>query len=94
VLKSEFIKAKYSRLEFKTPEVPTGYNCPVKEGIMWKKGRDDRKFQKRKFVLSRESNTLSYYAKENVSAFKFVLIVKNFKRMLVLLLGEQSYRWQ
>lgn len=68
VLKSEFIRAKYSRLEFKTPNVPTGYNCPVKEGIMLKKGRDDKKFQKRKFILSRDSNTLSYYAKENVSA--------------------------
>lgn len=64
VLKSEFIRAKYSRLEFKTPNVPTGYNCPVKEGIMLKKGRDDKKFQKRKFILSRDSNTLSYFAKE------------------------------
>lgn len=73
VLKSEFIRAKYSRLEFKTPNVPTGYNCPVKEGIMLKKGRDDKKFQKRKFILSRDSNTLSYYAKENVSeAHKYV----------------------
>lgn len=68
VLKSEFIRAKYSRLEFKTPNMPTGYNCPVKEGIMLKKGRDDKKFQKRKFILSRDSNTLTYYAKENVSA--------------------------
>lgn len=67
VLKSEFIKAKYSRLEFKTPNVSTGYNCLVKEGIMWKKGRDDKRFQKRKFILSRENNTLTYYAKENVS---------------------------
>lgn len=44
VLKLEFIRVKYSRLEFKILNMSTGYNCLVKEGIMLKKGRDDKKF--------------------------------------------------
>lgn len=40
------------------------------EGMLWKKGKDNAQFFKRKFVLSQREFTLSYYNKENVSSQK------------------------
>lgn len=38
----------------------------VYEGVLWKKGKDNGQFLKRKFVLSEQDFTLKYY-KEDVS---------------------------
>ncbi|KAK3090646.1 hypothetical protein FSP39_013373 [Pinctada imbricata] len=64
VLKAEWIKAKYSRKEFEGPDKQTSYNSTRKEGVLYKRGRDDKRFHKRKFVLCRETNRLSYYSRE------------------------------
>lgn len=37
------------------------------EGMLWKKGKENTQFLKRKFVLSEQEFTLTYYNKENVS---------------------------
>lgn len=37
------------------------------EGMLWKKGKENTQFLKRKFVLSDREFTLTYYNKENVS---------------------------
>lgn len=37
------------------------------EGMLWKKGKENTQFLKRKFVLSEREFTLTYYNKENVS---------------------------
>lgn len=38
------------------------------EGMLWKKGKENTQFLKRKFVLSEREFTLTYFNKENVSS--------------------------
>ncbi|XP_060921490.1 arf-GAP with dual PH domain-containing protein 2 [Labrus mixtus] len=69
VLREQWIRAKYERMEFsgeiKYP--PVSYTTGFFEGILWKKGRDNSHFLKRKFMLSEREFTLTYYNKENES---------------------------
>lgn len=39
----------------------------VKEGILWKRGRDNGQFLPRKFVLSEREGCLKYFTKQDVS---------------------------
>ncbi|XP_062264963.1 arf-GAP with dual PH domain-containing protein 2 [Platichthys flesus] len=69
VLREQWILAKYERLEFKGemkyPPIP--YTTGFYEGWLWKKGKENTQFLKRKFVLSERQFTLTYYNKENES---------------------------
>ncbi|XP_061604438.1 arf-GAP with dual PH domain-containing protein 1 isoform X5 [Phyllopteryx taeniolatus] len=69
VLKMQWIRAKYERLEFtgETKYPPPSYTTGFYEGMLWKKGKENTQFLKRKFVLSEREFTLSYYNKENES---------------------------
>ena len=62
----QWIRAKYERLEFINVEKQT-YLCGYKEGYLMKRGRDDKKYNRRKFVLDEPANELKYYVKEDVS---------------------------
>ena len=66
VLREQWIRGKYERLEFMDPDKQV-YLAGFREGYLWKRGKDDKKFQKRRFVLSETDNTLKYYNKEDVS---------------------------
>lgn len=44
------------------------YLAGFREGYLWKRGKDDKKFQRRRFVLSETDNTLKYYNKDDVSS--------------------------
>jgi len=65
ILREQWIRAKYERLEFQNPDKQT-YLASRREGYLWKKGRDDKKFQKRRFVLDTTENVLKYYVKDDV----------------------------
>ncbi|XP_074553394.1 arf-GAP with dual PH domain-containing protein 2 [Halichoeres trimaculatus] len=69
VLREQWIRAKYERMEFtgETKYPPLSYTTGFYEGMLWKKGKDNAQFQKRKFVLSEKDFTLAYYNKENES---------------------------
>ncbi|XP_043957041.1 arf-GAP with dual PH domain-containing protein 1 isoform X2 [Gambusia affinis] len=69
VLRDQWIRAKYQRMEFngETKYPPLAYTTGFYEGILWKKGKDNMQFQKRKFVLSEREFTLLYYNKEDES---------------------------
>ncbi|XP_037647242.1 arf-GAP with dual PH domain-containing protein 2 isoform X2 [Sebastes umbrosus] len=69
VLREQWIHAKYERMEF-TGEIkypPISYTTGFYEGMLWKKGKENTQFLKRKFVLSERDFTLTYYNKENES---------------------------
>ena len=66
VLREQWIRAKYERLEFMDPEKQQ-YLKGFREGYLWKRGKDDKKFNRRRFVLSETENTLKYYNKDDVS---------------------------
>lgn len=69
VLLDQWIRAKYERKEF-----VEGSSCPAsrtyesgrKEGFLWKRGKEDKRFQRRWFVLDETENTLRYYNSENM----------------------------
>ncbi|XP_067472233.1 arf-GAP with dual PH domain-containing protein 2 isoform X1 [Thunnus thynnus] len=69
VLREQWIRAKYERTEFtgETKYPPLSYTTGFFEGMLWKKGKENTQFLKRKFVLSEREFTLTYYNKENES---------------------------
>ncbi|XP_052069925.1 arf-GAP with dual PH domain-containing protein 1-like isoform X2 [Mytilus californianus] len=72
LLRSEFVKAKYSRQEFIYPDRQTAYCSGIKEGFLYKRGRDDKGFKRRRFCLTRKLNghSLLYFIKEKDTAPK------------------------
>lgn len=64
VLVEQWIRAKYQREEFCYPERQT-YTSGYYQGFLMKRGKEDSKYQSRKFVLSEADDTLKYYVREN-----------------------------
>ncbi|XP_074839983.1 arf-GAP with dual PH domain-containing protein 1-like isoform X4 [Carettochelys insculpta] len=63
VLREQWIRAKYERKEFTEPERQLLYSNGLKEGLLWKRGRDNGQFLPRKFLLSERDGCLKYFAK-------------------------------
>lgn len=66
VLREQWIRAKYERLEFQNSERQS-YLKDNKTGYLLKRGRDDGKFNSRKFQLFSRDNQLIYFTREGVS---------------------------
>ncbi|XP_049628249.1 arf-GAP with dual PH domain-containing protein 2 isoform X3 [Suncus etruscus] len=63
VLKEQWIRAKYERQEFMA-DGETISPPGSREGFLWKRGRDNAQFLKRRFVLLAREGLLKYYTKE------------------------------
>ncbi|KAG7459537.1 hypothetical protein MATL_G00211630 [Megalops atlanticus] len=63
VLREQWIRAKYERQEF-TGEIRQPYASGVFEGTLWKKGKDNGQFLKRRFILSDRDFTLRYFTND------------------------------
>ncbi|XP_038223491.1 arf-GAP with dual PH domain-containing protein 1-like isoform X2 [Zerene cesonia] len=64
VLIEQWIRAKYEREEFSHPERQS-YLSGTMEGFLMKRGKEDSRYQLRKFVLNENEDTLKYHVKEN-----------------------------
>lgn len=64
ILLEQFIRAKYERKEFSNVQMPV-YVSGHMEGYLMKKGKEDRAYLPRKFVLSEMENSLKYFVKED-----------------------------
>lgn len=64
VLLDQWIRAKYERLEFFHVE-RLQYTSGYMEGFLMKKGKEDHRYQLRKFILSESDDTLKYHVKES-----------------------------
>lgn len=76
VLKEQWIRAKYERQEFMAEEkavFPPGN----REVFLWKRGRDNAQFLRRRFVLLAKEGLLKYYTKEEAKAPKAVINIKD-----------------
>ncbi|XP_037663825.1 arf-GAP with dual PH domain-containing protein 2 isoform X2 [Choloepus didactylus] len=76
VLKEQWIRAKYERQEF----MADGKTAPPpgnREGLLWKRGRDNAQFLRRRFVLLAGEGLLKYYTKEEGKAPKDVINIKD-----------------
>ena len=68
ILHEQWIRAKYERKEFIGTATQT-YLSGHKEGYLWKRGKDDKHFKKRRFVLDATENTLKYFTKDDVGIY-------------------------
>ncbi|XP_031750539.1 arf-GAP with dual PH domain-containing protein 2 [Xenopus tropicalis] len=64
VLKEQWIRSKYQREEFMS-NTEASYTTAPREGFLYKRGRDSKGFQERRFVLCRSEGLLKYYTKDN-----------------------------
>ena len=71
VLREQWIRAKYERREFMNIDQQT-YLKGLLEGYLWKRGKNDSKFNRRRFVLNETENTLKYFNKEDVGFLNYV----------------------
>ena len=74
--REHFIYAKYERKEFTRPDASL-YECGVKEGTLYKRGKKDKSFRPRTFVLDTEQGVLKYFVKEDVRNFILLNLLKN-----------------
>lgn len=81
VLFEQWILGKYVRKEFCGPNRPA-YLIGHKEGYLWKRGKEDKHFNKRRFVLDAKENKLKYYNKEGVTVPKAVLEINEINAIL------------
>ncbi|XP_028828445.1 arf-GAP with dual PH domain-containing protein 1 isoform X2 [Denticeps clupeoides] len=79
VLRDQWIRAKYARQEFtgKNGHLQKAYSSGFCDGTLWKKGKNKRQFQKRRFVLSQDDFTLRYFIKEDSKVAKAIISVRN-----------------
>ncbi|XP_020818970.1 arf-GAP with dual PH domain-containing protein 2 isoform X2 [Phascolarctos cinereus] len=76
VLKEQWIRAKYERQEFVAGSL-TWTISDNREGLLWKRGRDNGQYLKRKFVLSATEGFLKYYTKEEGKTPKAIISIKD-----------------
>ncbi|NXU51388.1 ADAP2 protein, partial [Turnix velox] len=81
VLKEQWIRAKYEREEFVTTRVfQDPCSTGTREGFLWKRGRESKHFQKRRFLLSAKEGLMKYYTKEPAGP-KAVISIENLNAM-------------
>ncbi|XP_061627561.1 arf-GAP with dual PH domain-containing protein 2-like isoform X3 [Phyllopteryx taeniolatus] len=78
VLKDQWIRAKYERREFTGEKgyFQQSYGADTIEATLWKKGKDNKQFLKRIFLLSHKDFTLRYFTKEDSRVPKAVIGMK------------------
>ncbi|KAE8579517.1 hypothetical protein XENTR_v10024073 [Xenopus tropicalis] len=76
VLREQWIRAKYERKEFILIEKQEPYSAGYREGLLWKRGRDNGQFLSRKFVLSEREGALKYFNKNDAKEPKAVMKIE------------------
>ncbi|XP_053551263.1 arf-GAP with dual PH domain-containing protein 1 [Bombina bombina] len=77
VLREQWIRAKYERKEFIYIEKQEPYSAGYREGLLWKRGRDNGQFLSRKFVLSEREGALKYFNKNDAREPKAVMKIEH-----------------
>ncbi|XP_037599266.1 arf-GAP with dual PH domain-containing protein 2 isoform X6 [Cebus imitator] len=76
VLKEQWIRAKYERREFMADG--EAISLPGnREGFLWKRGKNNSQFLRRRFVLLAREGLLKYYTKEEGKSPKAVISIKD-----------------
>ncbi|XP_028935979.1 arf-GAP with dual PH domain-containing protein 2 isoform X1 [Ornithorhynchus anatinus] len=82
VLKEQWIRAKYERQEFTAGSLTwTDSSSGTREGLLWKRGKDNGQFLQRRFVLLKGEGVLMYYTKENGKGPKASIPIANLNAM-------------
>jgi len=95
--KEHFIHAKYARKEFETEGGTAHYETGRKDGKLWKRGKDDKQFKLRRFILNAEEGTLKYYVKPDVSCsvmyISFLPAIANINISEVVKTNTIKFKW-
>ncbi|ERE74571.1 arf-GAP with dual PH domain-containing protein 1 [Cricetulus griseus] len=76
LLREQWIRAKYERQEFLHVEKQEPYSAGYREGLLWKRGRDNGQFLSRKFVLTEREGALKYFNKNDAKEPKAVMKIE------------------
>ncbi|KAG2456079.1 ADAP1 protein, partial [Polypterus senegalus] len=76
VLKDQWIRARYARKEFIYTERQEPYSAGYREGVLWKRGRDNGQFLSRKFILSEREGVFKYFNKHDAREPKAVMKIE------------------
>lgn len=71
--KEHFIYSKYQLKEFNVQEGTRHYEDSLKEGKLFKRGKQDKQFRERRFLLNADDGTLRYFVKEGAKEPKQVI---------------------
>ncbi|XP_075384315.1 arf-GAP with dual PH domain-containing protein 1 [Tenrec ecaudatus] len=77
LLREQWIRAKYERKEFLHLEKQEPYSAGYREGLLWKRGRDNGQFFSRKFVLTEREGALKYFNKNDAKEPKAVIRIEH-----------------
>ncbi|XP_051017094.1 arf-GAP with dual PH domain-containing protein 1 [Acomys russatus] len=77
LLREQWIRAKYERQEFLHVEKQEPYSAGYREGLLWKRGRDNGQFLSRKFVLTEREGALKYFNKNDAKEPKSVMKIEH-----------------
>uniref|UniRef100_A0A673TRZ5 ArfGAP with dual PH domains 1 n=1 Tax=Suricata suricatta TaxID=37032 RepID=A0A673TRZ5_SURSU len=77
LLREQWIRAKYERLEFTHPEKQEPYSAGYREGFLWKRGRDNGQFLSRKFVLTEREGSLKYFNRNDAKEPKAIMKIEH-----------------
>nr|XP_038944975.1 arf-GAP with dual PH domain-containing protein 1 isoform X2 [Rattus norvegicus] len=77
LLREQWIRAKYERQEFLHVEKQEPYSTGYREGLLWKRGRDNGQFLSRKFVLTEREGALKYFNKNDAKEPKAVMKIEH-----------------
>jgi len=77
VYREHFIYAKYERKEFAEPSSSNHYEEEMKEGTLYKRGKKDKNFRPRTFVLDTREGCLKYFIKEDAKEPKQTISLSN-----------------
>ncbi|XP_028306990.1 arf-GAP with dual PH domain-containing protein 2-like isoform X1 [Gouania willdenowi] len=78
VLREQWIRAKYERREFTGENsMQRSYSSDQYESVLWKKGKNNKQYQRTIFLLSKTNFTLSYYIKDDCKGPKAVISMKD-----------------
>ncbi|XP_060101468.1 arf-GAP with dual PH domain-containing protein 1-like isoform X2 [Heteronotia binoei] len=75
LLREQWIQAKYQRKEFMEPGKQLPFSNGLKEGILWKRGRDNGQYFPRRFLLSEREGCLKYFTKQDAKEPKVMIKV-------------------
>lgn len=79
ILKDQWIRSKYERREFtgESNHHQQAYSSGLYKGTLWKMGKDNKQFLKRRFLLSQKDLTLRYFLNESSKTPKAVISMKD-----------------
>ncbi|RXM99919.1 Arf-GAP with dual PH domain-containing protein 1 [Acipenser ruthenus] len=77
LLREQWIRARYERKEFVHIDKQEPYSAGYREGLLWKRGRDNGQFLSRKFILSEREGALKYFNKHDAREPKAIMKIES-----------------